>query len=140
MKNPEGITVRYLGSDVASRLFCIQRGDSKYWAGDDGWSRILDKARIYHTHKAAQIACSALQCAMYRGLPIRTFRIEVCITLAADKVEAIAKEDLADYIRSALRLDVSNTDFGDGPVEGSFVQARMRMSTLEETQPPREFF
>ncbi len=139
MKNPDGITVRYIGNDDC-RLFCLQRGDSKYWTGDDGWSRILDKARIYHTHKAAQIACSALQCAMYRGLPIRTFRIEVSITLAADEVETISKEELGDYIGSALRLDVANADFGDGPVEGSFVQARMRMATLEETQPTRKFF
>ena len=140
MKNPEGITVRYLGSDVASRLFCIQRGDSKYWTGDSGWSRILDNARIFHTHKAAQMTCAALQYQQYQGLPIRTFRIEVSITLAADEVETICKEDLADYIRSALRLDVANSDFGDGPVEGSFVQARMRMATLEETQATRKFF
>jgi hypothetical protein len=125
---------------VASRLFCIQRGDSKYWTGDDGWSRILDKARIFHTHRTAQTTCAALQYEQYRGLPIRTFRIEVSIILAADEVETISKEELATYIRSALRLDVSNTDFGDGPVEGSFVQARMLMATLEETESTRKFF
>ena len=86
------------------------------------------------------MTCAALQYQQYQGLPIRTFRIEVSITLAADEVETICKEDLADYIRSALHLDVANSDFGDGPVEGSFVQARMRMATLEETQPTRKFF
>src|SRR3954453_3122129 len=94
--NPEGITVRYIGNDER-RLFCIQRGDSKYWTGDDGWSRILDKARIFHTHKAAQMTCAALQYQQYRGLPIRTFRIEVSFTLAADEVETISEEELADY-------------------------------------------
>ena len=139
MTDPKGITIRYIGND-ARRLFCVQRGDSTFWAGDHGWSRILDKAIIYRTHKAAQVACSALQYAMYRGLPIRTFRVEVTITLAASEVESISKEDLASYIKSAIRLDVSNTDFGDGPIEGSFVQARMLMATLEETQPSRKIF
>lgn len=139
MKNPEGITVRYIGNDDR-RLFCLQRGDSKYWTGDDGWSRILDKARIFRDHKTAQMTCAALQYQQYRGLPIRTFRVEVCITLAACEVEKISKEALADYIGSALRLDVSNSDFGDGPVEGSFVQARMLMATLEETEATRKCF
>jgi hypothetical protein len=139
VKNPEGITVRYIGNDN-HRLFCLQRGDSKYWTGDGDWSRILDEARIFQDHKSAQMTCAALQNQQYRGLPIRTFRVEVSITLAAEEVESIRKEALADYIASALRLDVSNSDFGDGPAEGSFVQARMLMATLEETQPPRKFF
>lgn len=139
MRNPEGITVRYIGNDDR-RLFCLQRGDSKYWTGDDGWSRILDKARIFRDHKTAQMTCAALQYEQYRGLPIRTFRIEVSIILAADEVETISKEELANYIGSALRLDVANADFGDGPVEGSFFQARMRMATLEETESTRKVF
>lgn len=139
MKNPEGVTVRYIGNDN-HRLFCIQRGDSTFWTGNDCWSRILDEARIYHTHRDAQVACSALQYQQYRGLLIRTFRIEVSITLASDAVETICKEELANYIRSALRLEFANADFGDGPVGGSFAQARMRISTLEETEPTRKFF
>ena len=95
MKNPEGITVRYLGSDVGSRLFCIQRGDSKYWTGDSEWSRILDKARIFHSHKAAQAACAALQYAMYKGRPMRTFEVTVTVTLAADDVASISQEELS---------------------------------------------
>lgn len=132
------LMIRYAGRD-GFRTFHIQRSDFKFWTGD-GWSRILDMAQVFRDHKTAQITCAALQYEQYRGLPIRTFRIEVSITLAADEVETISKEDLADYIRSALRLDVANSDFGDGPVEGSFVQARMRMATLEETESTRKFF
>lgn len=138
MNDPKGITIRYIGNDQR-RLFCVQRGDSKYWAGDDGWSRILDKAQIYRTHKEAQAACFALQYAMYRGLPIRTVRVEVSVTLVAGNVESIGQEELTRFLAEFVRIDVENTS-GDGPVDGSFVQLRMRLASLEETPSPRKRF
>lgn len=139
MKNPEGITTRYLGNDER-RLFCLQRGDSKYWTGGEGWSRILDKAIIFRSHKAAQAACSALQYAMYKGKSLRTFKVEVHVTLAADDVESISQEALTRFLAEAVKIDVDNVSFGDGPVKGSFVQLRMILGTLEETASSRKRF
>ena len=138
MNDPKGITVRYIGSDQR-RLFCVQRGDSTFWAGDDGWSRILDKAQIYRTHKDAQAACSALQYAVYKGKAVRTFEVAVTVTLVADNVESIGQEELTRFLTEFVRIDVENTS-GDGPVDGSFVLLRMRLASLEETKPMRDRF
>jgi len=138
MNSPKGITVRYTGSDQR-RLFCVQRGDSKFWAGENGWSRILDKAQIYRTHKDAQAACSALQYAIYKGKPLRSFKVEVHVTLVAAEVESIGQEELTRFLADFVRIDVENTS-SDGPVDGSFVQLRMRLASLEETKPMRDRF
>lgn len=138
MKSPEGITIRYIGNDDR-RLFCLQRGDSRFWAGDHGWSRILDKAVIYRTHMDAQVACSALQYAMYKGKPVRTFEVAVTVTLVADDVQSISEEELTRFLGEVVRIDVENT-CGDGPVEGSYVQLRMLLATLTETKPARHRF
>jgi len=132
------LRIRYIGQDHA-RMFTIQRGDFKYWDGS-GWSRILDKAKVFHDHKTAAEAVTALQYQQYKGKPIRAFKLELSIVLAADDVENISQEALANYIIAALRLDVDNGVFGDGPVQGSFVQARLKMATLEETVPRRKRF
>ena len=132
------LRIRYIGPDFA-RMFTIQRGDFMYWDGD-GWTKILDKAQVFHDHTAAGTTVAALQYQQYQGLPIRTFKLELSITLAADDVGAISQQQLARYIIDALRLEVENSVFGDGPVEESFVQARLQMASLEETVPNRKRF
>ena len=61
-------------------------------------------------------------------------------TLAADDVGSISQEAIRRYIAEAFRLEVENSVFGDGPVEGSFVEARLNLLTLEETKPRRKVF
>ncbi|NDC79171.1 MAG: hypothetical protein EBZ67_15065 [Chitinophagia bacterium] len=107
---------------------------------DGGWSRVLDEARIYRTYKDARIACSALQCAMHKGKSMRTFEVTVTVSLVADDVERISKEELARFLGEATTMSVDNVAFGDGPRDKSFVQLRMLLRTLEETQSPRERF
>jgi hypothetical protein len=135
MKNSDTLMVRYTGTDE-NRRFVIQRGDFSYWTGEK-WSKILDNAKVFNDHKSAQTTCSALQYQRYKGKPIRTFKVEVSLTLAADDVANITPQQLAEYLSKAMRLDVENSVFGDGPVDGSFVQARMKLTSLEETVPTR---
>jgi hypothetical protein len=137
-KTDHTLLVRYIGADHARR-HVIQRGDGKFWTGE-GWSKILDKAKVFVEHKDAQTACAALQYQQYKGKPIRSFKVEVNITLVADEVEEITQEQLTEYLSKSLRLDMENSVHGDGPVEGSFVQARMKLSSLEETEPTRKKF
>ena len=132
------MTIRYMGNDE-KRLFLIQRGDFQFFTGD-GFSRILDKAKVFHDHNSAATAVAALQYQQYKGKPVRAFKLELSIIIAADGVENISVEALTKYIAEAFRLDVSNSDFGDGPVEGSFVQGKLLMATLEETVPRRTRF
>jgi hypothetical protein len=120
-------------------MYTIQRGDLRFWAGDD-WSLILDKAKVFHDHGAAATTLAALQYQQYKGLPVRTFKMELSFLLAADNVEGIGLEQIRKYIAAALRLVVENSVHRDGPVDGSFVQARLHMATLEETVPRRKRF
>jgi hypothetical protein len=138
MKNKNAIMVRYTGADWM-RTYLVQRGDCKFWNGER-WTRIRDEAKVYHDHKSAQVAATALQSAQYKGKPIRTFKCELNITLTADAVEDISLEELTRYLSAALRLDMENSTCGDGPVAGSFVQARLRLATLEETKPSSKVF
>ncbi len=137
-KNQNAVMLRYVGADHARR-FLLQRGDFAYWTGSD-WSKIRDNAKIFSNYRAAATACSAIQYKQYKGKAIRTFKAEVSFTLAADEVGSISKEAMRRYIAEALRLDVENSVFGDGPVEGSFVEARLNLLTLEETKPRRKVF
>jgi len=137
-KNKDVIMVRYTGADHARR-FVIQRGDFKYWTGDE-WDKVLDKAKVFTDHKTAQTTCAALQYQRYKGKPIRAFKVEVNIVLAADEVSEITQEALLKYLSCSLRLDMENSLYGDGPVEGSFVQARMKLSSLQEVEPTRKKF
>jgi len=135
MKSKSTLTIRYTGNDE-QRLFLVQRGDFKFWMGD-GFSHIHDKAKVFHDHDSAATAVAAIQYQQFKGKPVRAFKLELDIVLAADGVEEISKEALVEYIRNSLRLNMDNSVHGDGPVEGSFVQARLRLATLEETVPRR---
>ncbi len=132
------ITIRYAGTDE-NRCFVLQRGDHKFWNGG-GWDQRPEVAFEFGTHKAAQTACAALQYARHRGKPVRTFKVELSIVLAADDVDAIPQSSLATWLANALRLDIENVENGDGPVADSFVQARIKLNTLTETQGRRRTF
>lgn len=138
MKSKDTVTVRYIGADHARR-YCLQRADYKFWTGDS-WDVALDSAKVFYDHDAAAQACAAIQYRQYKGKPLRTFKIELAVTLVADAVEAISQEALARYIAEAVRIDVENAVYGDGPVDGSFVQARLLLKTLEETRRCRRKF
>jgi hypothetical protein len=138
MKNKNAVTVRYMGADHA-RTFVLQRGDYAFWTGS-GWDEILDNAKVFYTHQAAQKACAAIQYRQHRGKPVRTFTVEMTVTLAADDVQAVSHEALARFVAEAVRIDIENAVYGDGPVDGSFVQARLKLKTLEETKPRRSVF
>ncbi|MBY0458207.1 MAG: hypothetical protein K2V38_12775 [Gemmataceae bacterium] len=95
---------------------------------------------MFRDHDSAATAVAALQYQQYSGKPVRAFKLELSIVLAADDVGAISMEALAEYIKNAIKLNVDNFLHGNGPVEGSFVQARLRLATLEETVPNRKHF
>ena len=138
MKNVNCLFIRYLGSS-ANRHHVLQRASGEFWDGDS-WTRILDCAKIFRVHKDAQRACAALQYEQYKGLPMRSFKIVMSVTLVADNVEDISEEALKTYISNSMRIDMESSLFGDGPVQGSFVQGRLILSTLKETESPRERF
>jgi len=138
MRNASAILVRYFGSDC-NRYHVLQRASGDFFTGD-GWSRILDCAKISRKHGDAQRASAVLQRRQYGGLPMRTFRVEAVIALVARDVTNISDEQLADYIESAVRLEIESSQFGDGPVTGSYVQVQFRLATLEETKTTRERF
>jgi len=138
MRNVNTLMVRYFGADH-NRYHCLQRGDGAFWTGT-GWSPIHDCAKVFRRHKDAQVECAAIQRRQYGGKPMRTFRLEIAVALVADEVHEISNEQLAEFIGLAVRLDVESSLHGDGPVEGSFVQLRLRLATLEETQSPRKRF
>ena len=100
----------------------------------------MDCAKIFRQHRDAQRECVALQRRQYGGKAMRTFRLEVAVALVADDVQDIAHEQLAEFITLAVRIKVESSQFGDGPVDGSFVQLRFRLKTLEETQTTRNRF
>lgn len=138
MQDKSSMTIRFIGPDDM-RMYTIQRGDLRFWTGDD-WRLCLDMAKVFHDHGAAVTTLAALQYQQYKGLPVRAFKMELSFLLAADDVEGIGLEQIKKYIRIAFRLAVENSVHGDGPVEGSFVQARLHMATLEETVPSRNRF
>ena len=138
MKNKNAVMIRYTGCD-ARRTYLLQRGDFAYWTGS-GWSKILDNAKVFRNHRAAGVACAAIRYQQYKNKPIRTFRVELNITLVADDVASIRQEALVKYVSEALRLEVENSIHGDGPVKGSFVEARLNILSLEETKPRRTLF
>ena len=122
--------IRYMGADHARR-FVIQRSDDKFWTGH-GWSDILDNAKVFTDHKEAQTTVSAIQYKQWQGKPVRKFKVEVEITLVGDDIDNISQEQLAVFLAKAVRIDVETSIYGDGPVDGTFVQAQMKLKTLEE--------
>lgn len=135
MKNENGICVRYTGPDHARR-FCLQRADHTFWNGDR-WVEELSEAKLYKDHKTAQAACSVLQYDRYKGKPVRSFNINMVVTLVADDVENISRDDLIKYITTAMRIDLETSVYGDGPTDTSFVAAKLQTQTLTETAPIR---
>jgi len=128
MKNT--MMIRYMGADHARR-FVIQRGDDKFWTGS-GWNAVLDNAKVFADHKEAQITVAAIQHKQWKDKPVRKFKVEVEVTLVGDDIENIPQEQLAVFLAKAVRIDVENSVHGDGPVEGTLVQAQMKLKTLEE--------
>ena len=135
MKN---VNIRYCGSD-SNRFHILQRGTGDIWTGD-GWSRIMDCAKIFREYRDAQMECAALQRQQYGGMPLRTFKLEMVVSLVADDVGDISPDQLAEFISQAARIQMESSQFGDGPVEGSFVQLQMKLATLEETTSARKRF
>ena len=138
MKNVNAILIRYVGADWL-RQHILQRGNGDFWTGD-GWSKIRDCAKVFRQHKDAQRACVALQRRQYGGKPMRTFKLEAVVALVADDVEEISKEQLAEFIGKAVRIDIESSLYNDGPAKGSFVQVQLHLATLEETESGRKQF
>jgi hypothetical protein len=130
--------VRYVGADHARR-FVLQRADYLFWTGTE-WDKRLDCAKVFYDHRSAQKACGAIQYQQYKGKPVRTFKVEMAITLVADEVETINLGVLASYLSYAMRIDMENSVHGDGPLPGSLVKARVLLKTLQETRPHRRKF
>lgn len=137
-KNEKALMIRYIGTNE-NRMYTIQRGDFKYWTGD-GWSMIVDKAKVYHDHGSAATTVAALQYKQYQGKPVRAFKMEIGFLVAADDVGGIDIEKIKKYIANAIKISVDNDVNGDGPVDGSFVQARLKINSIEETVPTRTVF
>ncbi len=133
------ILIRYFGADW-NRYHCLQRGDGKFWTGGEDWSRIMDCARIFRNYRDAKRECVALQRRQYGGKPLRTFKLEMVVSLVADDVGDITQQQLAEFIAQAVRIEIESSLYKDGPVEGSFVQLQIKMNTLAETQPTRKRF
>jgi hypothetical protein len=140
MKNLNGnaLLIRYFGSD-SNRYHILQRGNGDIWTGD-GWSRIMDCAKVFREYRDAQMECAALQRQQYGGKPQRTFKLEMAVSLVADDVEDITQDQLAKFISRAVRIEIESSQFGDGPVNGSFVEMRLKIASLEETEPRRRRF
>ena len=105
-KHKDCLRIRYIGSSC-SRMHTIQRGDFAYWTGD-GWSRVLDMAKVYHEYDAAATTVAALQYRQYRGLPVRAFKMELSIVLAADDVSTrcVLRKDLPESVRRQYFLSL----------------------------------
>src|SRR6516162_10036821 len=116
MRNVNAVLIRYFGADW-NRYHCLQRGDGTFWTGE-GWSSVLDCAKVFRLHKDAQRECAGIQLRQYGGKPMRTFRLEVAVALVADEVHEISTEQLTEFIGQAVRLDVESSLHGDGPVHG----------------------
>jgi hypothetical protein len=138
MKNTETLMIRYMGNDAARR-YVIQRGDGHFWTGE-GFSSILDNAKLFTDHKTAQAACVAIQYDRHRGKPVRTFKCEMVVTVVGDEVDKLAEGDVANYVADAVRIDVETSIFGDGPAEGTYLLANVRVNTLREVEPERKTF
>ena len=131
VKNVNTLMIRYLGSD-GNRYHVVQRGDGLFWTGK-GWSRILDCAQIFRDHRAAQAQCCAIQTKRYRGKPSRSYRLEVAVTLCGDDVADVSEDMLVQFLRDAVRIDVETGVFGEGPLNGVYLEARLKLATLAET-------
>lgn len=71
---------------------------------------------------------------------MRTFKMEAVVALVADEVQEIGIEQLTEFISCAVRIDIESSLYGDGPIEGSYVQLQLRLVTLEETESARKRF
>ena len=140
MKNANVLMIRYLGmASETERFHVIQRATGEFWTGE-GWSKILDCAKLFRRHRDAQRECAAIQYRRWRGKPQRTYKIEVHVTLVADEIGAISHEEVRQFLSDAVRLDVETSIFGSGPGENSYLQARMILATLKETESSRKRF
>ena len=99
-----------------------------------------DSSGEVHLNQLHDECKSRIQYKQYKGKQVRTFKVEMAITLVADDVETINLGVLASYLSYAMRIDMENSVHGDGPVAGSFVKARLRLKTLEETRRHRRKF
>lgn len=123
--------VRYDGPDNA-RHYLIQRGDKMFWDGFD-WVKDKDSAKTFHDHKAAQTTVAALMHQRHKGKPSRKFKLNLVVTLTDDNVQNIPASTLVAWLTKALRIDIENTVYGDGPTDTSYVKARADIGTLQET-------
>jgi hypothetical protein len=135
--NNDTVTVRYTGTDT-KRMYVIQRGDLTFWTGE-GFHPSLDMAKVFYLHKTAQITCEALKYDRWRGKPVRSFKLVLDIDLVADQVGDITEEKLLKFLSEAMRIDVENTTYGDGP-GNSMVKARVNLNTLAEVAPKKAKF
>ncbi len=137
MKSVNAIHIRYMGPDW-HRVFVVQRANGEFWSGNS-WTKILDCAKVYRKHRDAQRDCSVIQYRRWRGKPIRTFRVEVHLTLVADEVHGITNEEVRQFLSDSVRIDIESVH-GEGPGDNSYLHARMSLVTLKETEPSRKRF
>ena len=124
------LTIRFFGPD-SNRRYAVQRGDGAFWSGE-GWSPILDCAKIFHNYGDAGVACRAIQRSRYRRKPVRRYRAEVTVEVIGDDVAHVTNGMLAEYLGKAVRVEVATTDHGDGPLAGVYAEVRLILASLRE--------
>jgi hypothetical protein len=129
--NKNVLTIRYIGPDDAHE-YVVQRGDKMFWSGFN-WVKTIDSAKVFTDHKAAQATVAALMHQRHKGKPSRKFKLNVTVTLTDENVQNIPASSLAAWLHAALRLDIENLIYGDGPTADSYVKARIEMSSFQET-------
>jgi hypothetical protein len=132
MSKSNALHIRYIGPDSA-REYVVQRGDKMFWDGEN-WVDSIDSAKKYMAHKTAQVAVASMMSRRHRGKPTRKFKFEMVVTLADEKVRNIPTSTLLAWLRNALRIDIENSVYGDGPTDESYVKARLDLATCKEIQ------
>ena len=131
MPAKNALMIRYTGPDDA-REYVIQRGDKMFWDGIE-WVARIKNAKFFTEHKAAQVAVAALMYQRHKGKPSRKFKLTMTVTLSDAQVQNIAASDLLAWLGRALRVDIENSVYGDGPTDDSYVKAQIELDSFQET-------
>jgi hypothetical protein len=125
------VTVRFIGADDRRR-FLVQRQDGKLWTGRR-WTREVPEARLYVRLRDAQAVCNGMLRRRHRGKEVRRFRCQMTISVIGDGPCGL--DDLRDYLREALQLNLDVAAHGDGP-GGNWVTITACLSGLEPASTP----
>lgn len=120
-----------IGQDPHLRFVIRRMEDDTFWNGTE-FAEEFDNAQKFYRPSDACFTMQDILKEHYNHLPVRKFVVPIEIDVFGD----VSKRDIAEYLHRASILSIRTEDFGNGPIEDSYIAPVIHWGFVREICGP----